>query len=161
MGAFTHPLEHLVFELLEKHREIDVVLVPPYLGAPSHPARLREAYRLVAVDILEAMVRGGRLSRVEGLLADPRHPERGGFWYSLPVALAKAVPEKQAPLVQPLFVSVLVAARRLGIGATSCWNLVKERKLPVVRLGRRTLVSVAALEEFAAALSGKGLSLRS
>lgn len=66
--------------------------------------------------------------------------------------MARIKTQFQATACEPIFISVLDAARRLGIGQTSCWGLVKERKLPVIRLGRRTLVPVAALEAFAASL---------
>lgn len=67
--------------------------------------------------------------------------------------MARIKTQFQATACEPLFISVLNAARRLGIGQTSCWGLIKERKLPVVRLGRRTLVSVSALEAFVASLT--------
>lgn len=53
---------------------------------------------------------------------------------------------------EPLFLSVPAGARRLGIGQTTAWGLIKDRKLPTVRIGRRTLIPVAGLEAFAASL---------
>jgi len=60
----------------------------------------------------------------------------------------------ESQVCQPLFVSIPEVARRLGIGQTSVWIvLIREGKIPVVRIGRRTLVSVHALEAFAASLT--------
>jgi excisionase family DNA binding protein len=60
----------------------------------------------------------------------------------------------QAVACQPLFLSVPEVARRLGIGQTSVWiALIRDGKLPTVRIGRRTLVSVQALESYAASLT--------
>jgi len=53
----------------------------------------------------------------------------------------------------PLFLSVPAVAQALGIGQTSTWMLIKEKKLPVTHIGRRTLVSAQALADFAANLS--------
>lgn len=59
----------------------------------------------------------------------------------------------QASPWQPLFYAVPEVARRLGIGQTSTWALIRDKKLSVVKIGRRTLVPVQALTDFAAALS--------
>jgi excisionase family DNA binding protein len=53
----------------------------------------------------------------------------------------------------PLFLSVPNTAHALGIGQTQCWKMLKERTLPCVKIGRRTLVPAAALAEFAASLT--------
>lgn len=53
----------------------------------------------------------------------------------------------------PLFYSVPKTAELLGLGQTSTWALVRDRELPVVRIGRRTLVPAAALIAFAASLT--------
>jgi excisionase family DNA binding protein len=52
----------------------------------------------------------------------------------------------------PIFIGVPEVARRLGIGQTSAWALLRDHKLVTVKLGRRTLVPVEALEAFAASL---------
>ena len=58
---------------------------------------------------------------------------------------------------QPLFVSVEEAARRLGIGRTLAYDLCRlylnnrPGGLPCIRLGRRLLVPVWAIEELALA----------
>jgi len=44
------------------------------------------------------------------------------------------------------------SARRLGIGRTKLFELLKDKRLTAVRLGRKTLIPVAELERFAAAL---------
>lgn len=49
----------------------------------------------------------------------------------------------------PLLVAVPDAAHLLGIGATLAWDLVRSGDLPSVKLGRRVLVSRAALEQLA------------
>lgn len=50
---------------------------------------------------------------------------------------------------RPLLVSVPQAAHLLGIGATLCWEMVYAGRLPSVRLGRRVLIPVAAVEKLA------------
>lgn len=52
-----------------------------------------------------------------------------------------------------LFLSVPEVARRLGIGQTSTWALIRDKELPCAHIGRRALVPVAALAEFAARLT--------
>ena len=52
-----------------------------------------------------------------------------------------------------LFHSVPEVARILSCGQTTVWMLLRDNKLPVAHLGRRTLVPVAALEAFAASLT--------
>ena len=55
-----------------------------------------------------------------------------------------------------LLVSIPVAAHRLSIGKTLTYELLKLQKLQAVRLGRRTLIPVAELEPFVAALPQRG-----
>lgn len=45
-----------------------------------------------------------------------------------------------------LLVSVREAARLLGIGRDTAYGLIREGRLPAVRIGRRVLVPRAALE---------------
>ena len=52
--------------------------------------------------------------------------------------------------LQPLAVSVTTAARLLGVGKTTVWSLIKQRKVEVMRIGRRTNVRVASLVAFVA-----------
>lgn len=58
------------------------------------------------------------------------------------------------PSVRPMLLyGIPDAARALGIGQTYTWGLIRDRKLASVRIGRRTLIPVAALEAFAASLT--------
>lgn len=47
---------------------------------------------------------------------------------------------------EPLCLTVPGAAARLGISSSHAWRLIYANKLPSVRLGRRRMVPVAALE---------------
>lgn len=47
------------------------------------------------------------------------------------------------------FVRVEEAAARLGIGRTLAWKLVRAGRIPSIRLGKRVLVPVRALERLA------------
>lgn len=47
---------------------------------------------------------------------------------------------------------VPAVAKALGIGQTYTWALIRDKKLPIVRIGRRTLVREADLQAFAASL---------
>lgn len=49
--------------------------------------------------------------------------------------------------VRPLTVTVETARKVSGLGNTTIWKLIRERKLEAVRIGRRTLVSVRSLEQ--------------
>ena len=46
----------------------------------------------------------------------------------------------------PLLVSVEEAAKLLNIGRGLCYQLVQEKRLPSIRLGRRVLISRRGLE---------------
>jgi len=48
------------------------------------------------------------------------------------------------------------AARSLGIGRDSAYALVREGRLPAIRIGRRILVPKAALERWVDEESSKG-----
>lgn len=54
--------------------------------------------------------------------------------------------------VQPLFNSVSVAAKRLSIGRTMIFKLLKEGKLEACRLGCRTLIAESELQRFASTI---------
>ena len=55
--------------------------------------------------------------------------------------------------IDPLFVSVNDGAKIIGLGRSKFYELVGQQKIPIVKLGRKSLVSVAALKEFAATLT--------
>lgn len=57
--------------------------------------------------------------------------------------------------IDPLFVHVNDGAKIIGAGRSKFYELVAEGKIPLVKLGRKSLVSVAALKEFAASLNTK------
>jgi excisionase family DNA binding protein len=59
---------------------------------------------------------------------------------------AKKQSKQTEPAAPPLLISVTEARKRLGIGNSLAWKLVSEGKLPTIRLGRRVLVSVDALQ---------------
>jgi excisionase family DNA binding protein len=48
---------------------------------------------------------------------------------------------------RPLTISVPEAGRRLGIGRNLSYEAAKHRQIPTIRIGRRLLVPVAALEK--------------
>ena len=51
-------------------------------------------------------------------------------------------------MTEPLLMGVREAARLLGIGRDSAYALIREGRLPAVRIGRRILVPRAALERW-------------
>ena len=53
----------------------------------------------------------------------------------------------QQQKVEALCVSLLIAAEMLGISTGLCYRLVHEGQIPSIRLGRRILIPVAALNE--------------
>ena len=52
--------------------------------------------------------------------------------------------EKQIP--QPLTISVPEAGRRLGIGRNTAYEAARLGQLPVIRIGKRMVVPIAAFE---------------
>ena len=58
-------------------------------------------------------------------------------------------------LVSPMAVPVEEAARRLNISRSLAWELVWAGKLRSVKLGRRVLVPVTALEDILEAENGR------
>jgi excisionase family DNA binding protein len=46
----------------------------------------------------------------------------------------------------PLLIGVPEAARRLGIGRDATWRLVHQGQLPHLRIGRRYVIPIRALE---------------
>jgi excisionase family DNA binding protein len=53
--------------------------------------------------------------------------------------------------LEPLTVSVAEAAELLGVSARSVWLMLAKGTLPATRLGRRTLVPLAAVKALVAA----------
>lgn len=49
---------------------------------------------------------------------------------------------------EALAVSVPEAAKRLSVGLTTMWSLVRSKRVPSVRIGRRTVIRVADLEAY-------------
>lgn len=56
----------------------------------------------------------------------------------------------------PALLSVEAAARRLGIGRTSTFALIRSGALPSHSIGRRRLVSAAAIDDYLAASNDRG-----
>lgn len=54
--------------------------------------------------------------------------------------------------------SIVQTARFLGIGRSTLYNLIKDGRLPVRKLGKRTLILRDDLDQFVASLPVKGLS---
>ena len=48
--------------------------------------------------------------------------------------------------IKPLAVTVSTACTVSGLGATKIWSLIKEKRLEVTRIDRRTLIKFASLE---------------
>ena len=59
-----------------------------------------------------------------------------------------------------LLLSVAESARRLGIGKTRFFELLKAEELHAVRLGGRTLIPIAELERFVAQLPPRERTIR-
>ncbi len=54
-----------------------------------------------------------------------------------------------------LAVSVEEAGALLGIGRTSAWQMIARGELPVLRIGKRTVVPVKALQKLVAEAMGE------
>jgi excisionase family DNA binding protein len=50
--------------------------------------------------------------------------------------------------IEPLNVSIPEAARIIGCGRSKLYEIISTNELPVIKLGRRSLVPVAALRAF-------------
>jgi excisionase family DNA binding protein len=55
-----------------------------------------------------------------------------------------------------LLVSTAEGARRIGVGKTKFFELLKEEQIKAVRIGRRTLIPTAELDRFVAGLPVRG-----
>lgn len=49
-----------------------------------------------------------------------------------------------------MLLDVYRASERLGVSTSTVRNLIRREELPIVRVGRRVLVEVAAIERFVA-----------
>ena len=61
---------------------------------------------------------------------------------------------------KPLTVTVAMARKISGLGNTTLWALIKDRRLQAVRIGRRTLITYHSLEALLAPDSGEGRNPR-
>jgi hypothetical protein len=52
----------------------------------------------------------------------------------------------ESHVAKPLTVTVATARKLSGLGNTTLWGLIKERKLDTVHVGRRTLIVYRSLE---------------
>jgi excisionase family DNA binding protein len=60
--------------------------------------------------------------------------------------VGKTVQRLSAKTTEPLTISVPEAGRRLGIGRNAAYDAARRGELPVLRLGRRLVVPLAALD---------------
>ena len=58
----------------------------------------------------------------------------------------------------PLLIPVRQAAATLGLGRDSCYRLIREGRLPAVRVGRRLLVPRSSLKAWAEEQARSGLA---
>jgi excisionase family DNA binding protein len=66
--------------------------------------------------------------------------------------LRSVLRDELANHVEPRLVNVKTAARAIGIAETACYGLLKAGMLRSVKVGRRRLIPVAALDEYVASL---------
>lgn len=67
---------------------------------------------------------------------------------------ASAPSDKELHTTKPLAVTVATARKISGLGNTTLWALIKDRRLQAVRIGRRTLITYCSLEALLAPDSG-------
>lgn len=60
--------------------------------------------------------------------------------------------------MEPIVTSINNAASALCLGRTSIYSLIKEGKLDVVKVGRRTLVTTASIRRIVCPASEEGAS---
>lgn len=53
--------------------------------------------------------------------------------------------------MEPLAVSINSAAQALGVGRSSVYSLIKAGKLEAIKIGRRTLLTIASIKRLAQA----------
>lgn len=69
--------------------------------------------------------------------------------------LRQAVREELANHVPPRLLSVKAAAKALGLAERAVWELIGAERLRSLKVGRRRLIPVAALDECVAQLEGE------
>lgn len=57
--------------------------------------------------------------------------------------------------IEPIFVSIDDGARAIGVKRTKFYSIVNEGRIPLVKIGRKSLVSVESLKSFAATLTAQ------
>ena len=58
-------------------------------------------------------------------------------------------------MIDPLAVPIPEAARLLGCGRSKLYELIKANEIPILKLGRRSLVPTAALRSFIISKTGE------
>lgn len=88
---FVHPMEHIVIAMGKRGELIDLPTVTcAIMGCTSLQGKqgqtMGRAYRLVATDLISAMVNAGRLVQVEPW-EDRKRLEKGGARFELPAGV--------------------------------------------------------------------------
>ena len=63
--------------------------------------------------------------------------------------ISAAAIARTADTVAPITVTFPTAKRLTGLGLTSLWKLAKEKRIEIVRVGRRTLITYRSLAKIA------------
>jgi excisionase family DNA binding protein len=63
------------------------------------------------------------------------------------IAVAQRLSTLNASGLKPLAVTAETARRLIGVGNTTLWKLIKEKKLRTARVGARTLIIYESIEE--------------
>jgi excisionase family DNA binding protein len=71
-----------------------------------------------------------------------RAVERAGH-----VHLERGTFSSRVARLKPLTVTISTARKLSGLGHTTIWRLIKEKRLVTVHVGRRTLIIFSSLEE--------------
>ena len=91
------------------------------------------------------------------MLVRKRSPGFFERWCNKPMSSIADMP-MSAPAVEgvlePLSVTVPTARRISGLGNTTIWGLIKDRKLETVHIGRRTLITYRSLVALLAPQTG-------
>jgi hypothetical protein len=72
----------------------------------------------------------------------------------IPATQTDAQTDHELHTTKPLTVTVATARKISGLGNTTLWALIKDRRLQAVRIGRRTLITYCSLEALLAPDSG-------